>query len=82
MATIVTLTTNPALDIATATDRVVPSHKLRCDRPQYDPGGVGINVARAVHALGGAALKVGRQRHLSVKAEPSRARGAHGARDR
>ncbi len=58
MAAIVTLTMNPALDIATATDRVVPSHKLRCDRPRYDPGGGGINVARAVHALGGDALAI------------------------
>ena len=53
MQPIVTLTMNPALDIATATDRVVPTHKLRCAAPRYDPGGGGINVARAVHALGG-----------------------------
>lgn len=58
MAAIVTLTMNPALDIATATDRVVPSHKLRCDKPRYDPGGGGINVARAAHALGGDALAI------------------------
>jgi 6-phosphofructokinase 2 len=58
MAAIVTLTMNPALDIATATDRVVSAHKLRCDAPRYDPGGGGINVARAVHALGGDALAV------------------------
>ena len=58
MAAIVTLTMNPALDIATATGRVVPSHKLRCDRPRYDPGGGGINVARTVHALGGDALAI------------------------
>ena len=53
MGTIITLTMNPALDIATSTDRVVPTHKLRCAPPRYDPGGGGINVARAVHALGG-----------------------------
>ena len=58
MAAIVTLTMNPALDIATATDHVVPAHKLRCDTPRYDPGGGGINVARAVHALGGDALAI------------------------
>jgi 6-phosphofructokinase 2 len=58
MARIVTLTMNPALDIATATDRIVPSHKLRCAAPRYDPGGGGINVARAVHALGGDALAI------------------------
>jgi 6-phosphofructokinase 2 len=49
---------NPALDIATATDRVVPTLKLRCEAPRYDPGGGGINVARAVHALGGDALAI------------------------
>jgi 6-phosphofructokinase 2 len=58
MAAIVTLTMNPALDIATSTDRVEPTHKLRCARPRYDPGGGGINVARAVHALGGDAVAI------------------------
>jgi 6-phosphofructokinase 2 len=58
MQPIVTLTMNPALDIATATDRVVPAHKLRCAAPRYDPGGGGINVARAVHALGGEAVAI------------------------
>jgi 6-phosphofructokinase 2 len=58
MARIVTVTMNPALDIATTTDRVVPTHKLRCEAPRYDPGGGGINVARAVHALGGDALAI------------------------
>ncbi len=58
MDAIVTLTMNPALDIATSTDRVLPTHKLRCAAPRYDPGGGGINVARAVHALGGHAVAV------------------------
>ena len=58
MGLIVTLTMNPALDIATSTDRVEPTHKLRCTQPRYDPGGGGINVARAVHALGGDAIAV------------------------
>ena len=58
MGTIVTLTMNPALDIATSTDRVVPTHKLRCSPPRYDPGGGGINVARAVQALGGDAVAI------------------------
>jgi 6-phosphofructokinase 2 len=58
MGTIVTLTMNPALDIATSTDRVIPTHKLRCSPPRYDPGGGGINVARAVHALGGDAVAI------------------------
>jgi 6-phosphofructokinase 2 len=49
---------NPALDIATETERIVPAHKLRCGEPRYDPGGGGINVARAVHRLGGDAIAV------------------------
>ena len=57
MPSIVTLTMNPALDIATETERVVPTEKLRCAEPRYDPGG-GINVARAVRMLGGDALAV------------------------
>jgi pfkB family carbohydrate kinase len=58
MAAIVTLTMNPALDIATTTEIVVPAEKLRCSEPRYDPGGGGINVARAVHMLGGDAIAV------------------------
>lgn len=58
MAKIVTLTMNPALDIATSTGQIVPELKLRCDAPRYDPGGGGINVARAVRSLGADALAV------------------------
>jgi 6-phosphofructokinase 2 len=35
---------------------VAPTDKLRCTEPRYDPGGGGINVARAIHFLGGEAL--------------------------
>jgi len=58
MRPIVTITMNPALDIATATEVIVPSAKLRCDEPRYDPGGGGINVARAARMLGVEALAV------------------------
>ena len=58
MPEILTLTMNPALDIATATELIEPARKLRCDAPRYDPGGGGINVARAAHMLGGDALAV------------------------
>jgi 6-phosphofructokinase 2 len=50
---ILTLTLNPALDLSTAVDRVEPGRKLRCGREQYDPGGGGINVSRAIAKLGG-----------------------------
>lgn len=58
MTRIATLTLNPAMDLAVATGRVVPTEKLRCTRPQHDPGGGGINVARVVKILGGDALAV------------------------
>lgn len=53
MTDILTVTMNPAVDIATSTDRVVPTHKLRCGVPQRHPGGGGVNVARVVHRLDG-----------------------------
>lgn len=52
---IVTVTLNPALDVAGVTDRVVPGPKLRVSGVTTDPGGGGINVARVVVRLGGAA---------------------------
>lgn len=58
MPEILTLTMNPALDIATTTELIEPSRKLRCETPRYDPGGGGINVARAAHMLGDDALAV------------------------
>ncbi|WP_338050434.1 hexose kinase [Pseudomonas lalucatii] len=51
-----TLTLSPALDIATQVPRLCADAKLRCTPPIYTPGGGGINVARAIHALGGRAL--------------------------
>jgi 6-phosphofructokinase 2 len=55
MTPIVTLTLNPAIDKNTRVERVVADEKLRCDAPHREPGGGGINVARVVHRLGGAA---------------------------
>jgi 6-phosphofructokinase 2 len=52
---ILTLTLNPALDLATGVDRLIEQHKMRCDPPRFDPGGGGINVARVIGRLGGAA---------------------------
>jgi 6-phosphofructokinase 2 len=46
---------NPAVDVSTSVSVVVSDHKLRCDPPCYEPGGGGINVARAVRRLGGSA---------------------------
>ncbi|MDF0603810.1 1-phosphofructokinase family hexose kinase [Psychromarinibacter sp. C21-152] len=52
---ILTITLNPTVDYATSADEVYPDHKLRCSEPHIDPGGGGINVARAVRQLGGQA---------------------------
>lgn len=53
--TILTLTLNPSVDVHTEVENVQPERKLRCSAPVREPGGGGINVARAVHKLGGRA---------------------------
>jgi len=50
---IITLTMNPAIDISASMVAVEPNRKLRCRDPSLAPGGGGINVARAIHKLGG-----------------------------
>jgi len=52
MKKILTLTMNPALDVSTGTERVMPERKLRCGPAKRDPGGGGINVARVLKRLG------------------------------
>ena len=49
------LTMNPAVDLFTDTERVVPTEKLRCGAALHDAGGGGVNVARVLTRLGGAA---------------------------
>jgi 6-phosphofructokinase 2 len=53
MTTILTLTMNPSLDIATSIGLVTDTIKLRCTQEQVHPGGGGINVSRIIHNLGG-----------------------------
>ncbi len=53
---ILTLTLNPALDMATEVPAFVEGQKLRCSDPVLDPGGGGLNVSRAIRALGGDSL--------------------------
>ncbi|CUH79099.1 1-phosphofructokinase family hexose kinase [Tropicibacter naphthalenivorans] len=55
MTQILTVTLNPALDLATSAARVVPGVKLRCAPETREPGGGGVNVARAITQLGGKA---------------------------
>jgi len=53
MPQITTVTMNPALDKSTQTEQVAPDQKLRCQSAEFDPGGGGINVARAIQRLAG-----------------------------
>ncbi len=57
-APIVTLTMNPALDVSTEVDRVLPERKLRCGPRDVHAGGGGVNVTRAIHNLGGSSIAV------------------------
>lgn len=56
MTEILTITLKPSLDYATTVPHIVPDQKLYCAPPRIDPGGGGINVARAIARLGGNAL--------------------------
>jgi len=50
---ILTVTLNPAVDVATSVAQVIAGPKLRCSQPRFDPGGGGVNVARTISRLGG-----------------------------
>jgi len=58
MDRIFTLTLSPSLDSATLTAQLYPEGKLRCSAPVFEPGGGGINVARAIVHLGGKATAI------------------------
>lgn len=53
---VITLTLNPALDMSSEVPALIPDQKLRCTDPLLDPGGGGLNVSRAIVALGGESL--------------------------
>ena len=70
MRDILTITLNPALDVSASVPHVTAGAKLRCGPERYDPGGGGLNAARAIHFLGGevrafAALCGARGAHLA-----------------
>jgi 6-phosphofructokinase 2 len=58
MTDIVTITSNPAVDLSTRVDRIMPVAKLRGKTQRRDPGGGGINVARVIRRLGGDARAI------------------------
>jgi 6-phosphofructokinase 2 len=49
---LLTLTLNPAVDLASTASKVEPTHKIRTRDEHIDPGGGGINVSRVLHAVG------------------------------
>lgn len=55
---IITVTFNPALDLNTSVEALLSERKLKCTVPVIEPGGGGINVARAIKKLGGEALAI------------------------
>ncbi|HYM94847.1 MAG TPA: 1-phosphofructokinase family hexose kinase [Chitinophagaceae bacterium] len=58
MPNIVTLTFSPSIDKSTSVPALIPGKKLKCSTPKLEPGGGGINVARAIKKLRGEALAV------------------------
>ncbi len=58
MVEVATRTVNPAVNAATSTGVVVPTDKLRCAPPRFDPGGGSVNVERLVRVLGGEPVAV------------------------
>ena len=58
MSNILTVTFNPCIDKSTTIPALAPEKKLKCSKPVFEPGGGGINVARAIKKLGGDATAV------------------------
>src|SRR5690348_6760801 len=58
MPKIITVTFNPCIDKSTTIPNLVAEKKLRCTPPNFEPGGGGLNVARAIKKLGGEALAI------------------------
>ena len=58
MSSIVTITFSPCIDKSTSVTALIPEKKLQCTAPKLEPGGGGINVARAIKKLGGQATAI------------------------
>lgn len=58
MSSIVTITFSPCIDKSTSIPVLIPEKKLRCSVPKLEPGGGGINVARAIKKLGGETIAI------------------------
>jgi 6-phosphofructokinase 2 len=58
MDKIITVTLSPCIDKSTSVPALIPEKKLKCTAPKLEPGGGGINVARAIKKLGGQATAI------------------------
>jgi 6-phosphofructokinase 2 len=58
MSSIITITFSPCIDKSTSVPELIPDKKLKCSQPTLEPGGGGINVARAIKKLGGEAIAI------------------------
>ena len=58
MADIITITFNPCIDKSTSVNALKAESKLRCSAPVFEPGGGGINVARAIKKIGGEVIAI------------------------
>jgi 6-phosphofructokinase 2 len=58
MKSIITITMNPAIDKSTSIASLASGKKLRCTPPNFEPGGGGVNVSRAINKLGGATTAI------------------------
>ena len=55
---IITITFSPCIDKSTTVTSLISEKKLQCTLPILEPGGGGINVARAIQKLGGQATAI------------------------
>jgi len=53
LASIITVTFNPAIDKISSVPVLIPEKKLICSAPVFEAGGGGVNVSRAIKKLGG-----------------------------
>jgi 6-phosphofructokinase 2 len=58
MTDIATITLNPAVDLSTSVDKILPVAKLRGKTLRRDPGGGGVNVARVIRRFGSDACAI------------------------
>jgi 6-phosphofructokinase 2 len=58
MSSILTITFSPCIDKTASVKSLIPEKKLVCSAPTLEPGGGGINVARAIRKLGGEATAI------------------------